>query len=417
MRRLLLLGLCLALLLVPLTPAEAVRLFTCGFEENNVTSSTMWTSNSGGVAVTAGTTSPHSGTYRGDTGSTANSSFVRRALASNVTSGTVYTRGYFSSSTVAPSGNIDLIRELDSTNATLAVAVTLLTTGKLRLFAGSDSTTADSTAALTANTWYRIELRVLVSDTVGELELRYYLGDSTTPVQTLGPLTSKDTNPGAGLNLFQFGKNQSVSGTISMDDIAINDDSGSFQNSWAGPGKIALMKPDGDTSVFWTKAGSTPAATNFGGVSEVPGAPDDGVTYNEDSGTTNVDELSLSDLPAEVTSNATIILADYYTKTQAGANSQVLRLRMWDDTGTPTDGPTIALTNGSWTIATTSQHQVFDTTGKSKAALNAFSAGYVGSSGASAKRVTTLWVNVEWIEATSTGGGGALGILLGGAGN
>src|SRR5215471_7343518 len=85
-----------------------------------------------------------------------------------------------------------------------------------------------------------------------------------------------------------------------------------------------------------------PAATNFGGVSEVPGAPDDGVTSNEDSGTTNVDELSLSDLPGEVTSNATIILADYYTKTQAGANSQVLPLRMRDDTGTPTDGPTIA---------------------------------------------------------------------------
>jgi len=374
------------------SPALADRLFTCGFEENDLTN-TMW-STTVGNAPGLNTTSPHSGTYRMVTNNAAASSIVRAQLAANKTSGTLFIRFYFNTPTAAPASNVEIFRN-QSNAASNALGVQLLTTGVLRLQNSVSSTTTDGAQVLAIDTWYRIEIRHLIADSGGEMELRLYLGDSTSALETLS-ITNEDTMP-TNIALLRFGKGSSIGGVFRYDDIAINDAQGSFQNSWPGPGKIYLVKPDADVSVAWTKSG-TPEATNWQGVDELPGAPNDATDFNSDSGTTNVDRLGLGDLGAEVTSDADIILADVYARVRGGAASQTMILRIWDQGGTSSDGPSIALPNATWGILTFTEHLVFNAGTRTKANIADFNAGYKGNSGASAKDVTALWVNVEWIE-------------------
>jgi hypothetical protein len=81
----------------------------------------------------------------------------------------------------------------------------------LRDFTASRFTSAN---ALTANTWYRLEWHAVSSTTVGQLELRLYIADQTTPLETftssanlniraetswvqVGPSLASTMNPGA----------------------------------------------------------------------------------------------------------------------------------------------------------------------------------------------------------------------------
>jgi hypothetical protein len=374
---------------VPLLEEEAVaRLFTCGFEENDLTA-TMWNAIVGSPSIVA---SPvHSGSRALEIVNAGGAQRVERHFASALI-GTGFYRFYLRIPS-APDTNLRIFTMLDSPeNSQMSV---LLTTSRTLLLQ-NDIIPAHTTGAavLAVDTWYRIEIRHLYHASAGELELRLYLEDETTPLETLSRSGENTGTNTARLWL----RTQGATVTLYFDDVAVNDSSGSFQNSWCGPGKMALLKPDADVSVAWTKSGSSPAGTNFGGVNEVPGAPDDGVAYNSDSGTTNVDRLGLTDLPAEVPADAQLILFDAYARVRGGAASQQMILRVWDEGGNATDGPAIALPNGSWAILSTAQHLVKDLAGKTKAHLVDWNAGYKGSVGASAKDVTALWANIEWIE-------------------
>src|SRR5580765_8337504 len=93
----------LPLILALLFPVQshATRLFTTGLEENDLTN-TMFTSIVGNTP-TIDTTLPHSGTYRMNTSATAANSIARFTMSQNKTSGTVFTRFYFLTSTATPS--------------------------------------------------------------------------------------------------------------------------------------------------------------------------------------------------------------------------------------------------------------------------------------------------------------------------
>jgi len=255
-----------------------------------------------------------------------------------------------------------------------------------------------------------LELKVIIGNS-GSWELKLFTGDSTTATETISA-TSVDT-------LFTnhqrhtFGAfTPAHTGDTYFDDIAINDAAGSFQTGYPGPGKIYTLKADGDNAVAWTKAGSAAQATNWQGVDETPTVtPNDGTDYNADSGSTNVDRLTLTNLGAEVTSNATIVLADAWARIGCGAaglcttNSSLLKLRIWDEGGTSTDGTAISPsdTASTWTILNTDEHLVYNASGKTKTNFDTFNIGYVGSgAGVDEKWVTAVWVNVEWIETAAS---------------
>lgn len=377
------------------------RLLTCGFEENNLTA-TMWSSTVG-TAPAVVTTTPHSGTYCLETSTASGNSFIRRTLSTNYTSGTHFLRTYFLAEDATPSANADIIIA-QSNGAVSSYSVALLTTGAIRLTNNVTATAQTTSATLSNSTWYRIEIRHLLSDTVGEIELRLYAGDSTTATETLS-ITAEDTLA-TNVGLLNIGKNGTTTTKFWFDDFAYNDATGSFQTSWCGPGKICMLVPAAEgATIEWTPLSGTDNALM---VDEMPAAaPDDATSYNATSTAALLDILTLTDMPAEVTSSATIALADLYGRVggDATTGSPTMRFNIYDEADTKTAGPTCNKTDiAGWQIISTADHCVLDTAGKTKANLDSFKAGYeIVTDTAVEQRVTAVWMNVEWLEAVVGG--------------
>lgn len=362
------------------------RLFTCGFEENNTTT-TMWTG--GGGTITS--TSPHSGTYAANL--TAGQQ-LNRNLSATKTTGTLWTRFYWKTSVLTTANNFArFLNSGGSANWTL----TKTNTGAITLTNNVTTTAVTTTATVSTGTWYRIEVEHVIDNTTGSIVAKLYTGDESTVIETL-TISGEDT---LNTDVFTLRLLEASGGAtvFNYDDVAVNDESGSLQNTWPGPGKTYLLTPNGDNAVAWTKAG-TPAATNWQGVDEVPGdLANIDTDYNYDSGSTNEDRLNLTNLGAEVTSNAVLALMDVYARVSASASSGTMALKVWNDGGTGTEGPTLTVNSTTWRILTTAEHQVYSLSGVSKATVDSYSAGYIAKSGAVEKRVSALWANVEWIEA------------------
>jgi hypothetical protein len=381
----------------------------------------MWKTAGAGASVV--TTTPHSGLNSLRITGTSGKS-LQRDLATAVTTGhTLWTRFYWQTNTTA--GNSSFFTN-KSNAGTGALDLQKLSTGKLRLTNTPTGVTTDSTLTVSINTIYRIEVRQVLHASQGEVEAKIFVGDSLTASDDL-QLGTLDLNtlPAAG-NVTQFFLQEgAASGSITylFDDVGINDESGAAFNTWLGPGKIALTYPSADTTVTWTKGGSAPAATNFQGIFDVPGTPDDSTTLNCDTttcsaaATTNEDKLGIHTLPAEVTSDAVMTLIDIYGRVNvATAVSGTMALVTWDDAATRTQGPTMTVNSTTWRMLTTAEHQVSSLAGKTKANTESYAIGYKALSGTVAKQITALWANVEWLEAAGGGGATPRNLMLMGVG-
>ena len=394
MKRLAFIILALSTLMISL-PAQADRLFTVGFEEDNLIE-TMWTSTLGSVSVQG--TTVHSGSFALQLDVTA-AAVVRKFLASNKISGSLFLRWYQRWASFPSSNDKALFLGRSSSGAQAARVSILSASSNIRLQNQVTSTSTDGSETLSVDTWYRFELRWLLSDTVGELELRIFVGDSTTVLETL-TITAEDTLP-TNVQRMEFGNQTTTMQNTFYDDIGINDEAGAFQNSFPGPGKVFLIEPSGDNTVAWTKDGSAAEATNWEGVDDLPGTPDDGTTYN--SATTNItDKLDLSNLGAEVPSDGDIILVDVYARqgSDGTAGTRVIDFELWDEADSQNTLLDVSADLNGWRICDTDEHLVFDAGSRTKANIDSFRVGYSRSIGGSNEiRITAQWVNVEWIEA------------------
>ncbi len=404
MRRLLLAACCLLLAV----PAQATRLFTSGFESNDLGATVCWTGNNGVVIET--TPAPHSGTYSAESFATGGNRQVQCNLQTNKTSGTLFFRFYFYVNTV-PNVDESEVVFVRSSTGTRAYDVYIDITGGefvcIKNRVPATPTTACGSTDIATATWYRVEVRHLLGDgTVGELQLRLFSGDSTTTLDDVS-LTAQDTLP-TNIKEFFIGNLLGVTYSYNYDDVAINDDGGTFQNSWPGPGKIALVKPASDDTVAWTRQGAgCTGVSNAACVDDVPGTPDDATTYNDNATSGNTDRLNKTGLPAEVPSDADIVLVDVYARFGGSGTSGVRQcsVELWDEVGTQTSGPTTTLCDtAAWSLMGTDDHLVFDAGSRTKANLDDadFDLGYANRSSHS-NRVSAVWANVEWKEAAAAG--------------
>lgn len=378
------------------------RLFTCGFEENNFTA-TMW-SLSTGTTPTIATDQKHSGTYALKCATSGSTALVARYLANVVTAGSLYYRLYLYIAN-DPSADVSLFENRNQDAATKGVALQYITASQvLRLKNFITATVADFSSTISPATWYRVEIEHAIANVGGSMTARLYAGDSTTLVEEQS-ITNEDTLPGhIQNNYFGVFLTNSTS-EVWFDDIAINDsaDPGDGSNmSWCGPGKIALVYPDTDTATIeWTPNTGTDHANL---VDDVPGTPDDATTYNGDTQATNIDRLNVSALPAEVTSDADILLVDVYARVgnNSTTGSPSMLLYLWDEGGTLTPGPSLSTDINGWRICATNEHLVYNAGSKTKDNVNNFDLGYKGNTADGRNKwITALWANVEWIEAAA----------------
>lgn len=143
------------------------------------------------------------------------------------------------------SGEFAIIRGLQSTNQRWRVA--LLAAGTIAMY-GSGATAAATSTALSLNTHYRIEVAASASATLGStsIEVRIYVGDSTTPAQTLGPLAGT-VAMGGPIDRVRYvvGASASPSSTSTL----YVEDAGASTVTWLGPAVAAA-------AVDWTWIGA-----------------------------------------------------------------------------------------------------------------------------------------------------------------
>lgn len=96
---------------------------------------------------------------------------------------------------------------------------------------------------MSSDTWYLIEFYFKMASSNGIIQVKV---DGVLDIDWTG-----NTNPSSYpyLNAWWFNN----TGDMLLDDIAINDTSGSEDNSWCGDGRVILLKPDGaGSSTQWT---------------------------------------------------------------------------------------------------------------------------------------------------------------------
>lgn len=383
----------LALWLALATPAWANRVVTTGLETNNFTG-TEWIGSSG-AGLSIQSTTKHSGVYAIRINQAASTAYGLLGYTSK-TSGSLFYREY-RYFTTRPNTNVVFV-SLSSGGA--GNDINYINSGTTWQISSVGGATSLGTAVLATGQWYRFELDVLLSDTVGTVTGRLYSAESTTPLETLS-LTSQDTLPGSIGQAYIGALGTSNTCDFYLDDIAINDEAGSApHNTSVGPGKISLLTPASDSSVTWERTGG--GATNADSVNDEPGTPDD-TMYNSEAVTLNsVDRLNVGTLHAEVPANATMRVVHLYARVGSNQISAArMQLKMWDEAASLTNGGSINCETNGWQLLTAAQTIAYDASAKTKANVEAFDFGYENftDDATRPRRVSELWANVEWIEA------------------
>jgi hypothetical protein len=170
---------------------------------------------------------------------------------------------------------------------------------------------------IVANAWQHIETKVVLSDTVGSVEVRV---EGITVVN----LTNVDTINSAGgvtASIAQMGIGNSDSGpTMYVKDYIIWDTTTGFNNNFMGSCQVLKIIPDADVALNWTPSAGT---TGYNLINEV--TPDDDGSYiSAPTPAPAAYKCSLSDLPITVTSVRGVMPIHRSRKTDAGdGNIQV----------------------------------------------------------------------------------------------
>lgn len=283
------------------------RLFTAGFE--NGTDHELTAEQATSVSSTVRRT----GTYSLKLNTNANYNFRGRAHCSWLTSTSeIYVRvGTFLEDSCFYPGtqNYGMLQFRDS-NGDLQLRLNwndgLFT---MDLYDGAKDGTSENTPgnrlaagsiALKANTWIMIEINLVVGAS-GSFTMKI---NGTTSIAYSG-----DTDyTGAGdvqQIIFRAGYIGGALWESYLDDIAINDTSGSYQDSWAGLGGIFYLKPTADGTVEWTPSAGT---LNYAMVDDIP--PDNATTYVQAVANGDRDLYEIEDCPQYI--NTVNLLEVYY---------------------------------------------------------------------------------------------------------
>lgn len=371
------------------------RLWSSGFELNSVTNLIEITGSntSGGGAIAISTTTVRSGRYSFRASNTGASGLARahHIFTASADDGPYYARAYVNIADLPGSlGPILAIWD----GATLKASIRLATDGTLELH-DSVGKIGSSSSALSLNTWYRIELKYYHTGVNSELDGKL---DGTSFAST----TSAPS--GGTVDRVAWGMaSNNTSFDIYFDDIALNDSTGSFQNSFPGAGQIVHLRPNaaGDNSDW---------SNTYANVDEV--TPDDATTIVASNTSGQIDDHNI-DEPIMISSDATISLVQigvrFRIDVQTGADPTfVLRVKA-SASGTVEESSTISPTLNSWQTNTVANPRNYpftlydlpgaSTTAWTQADLKTAQIGYKETTTDTHNvNISTLWMLVEYVQ-------------------
>jgi hypothetical protein len=265
---------------------------------------------------------------------------------------------------------------------------------------GSDS------SALDLDTWYCIEMYYYNNTTSGKLELSARINGAATFAST-----TTSTNTG-GVYAYSFGD---ISGNASIevyfDDIAVNNTTGTSQNSWPGAGSIVCLLPSasGDANSWQDNAGSAGTVNNYALVNEIPFET---TTYIQSTTLNNEDLYNVSAMPENITSVNCVQVGYRFrragTSTCASFKAEILKTVG----GTILQGNEITPTSTTITAHTTSTAKIYQLTAYTDpdsgnwtdSTLDTMQIGIkVSTDNTDTIRIYCIWALVDYVPSTTVG--------------
>ncbi len=265
------------------------RIWSTGFELNSTTANVEFTAFGTGQTIQTGTV--RSGTYAGKiSGMTTSIScgFLYEFLSA-AANGPYWGRAYFNFSTFPSAENTIMgFRAAANMGSPGPCRVSIDSSGVVRL-RNTTTLIGSPSSALNLNQWYCFEIKHDGTAASGSQILELYIDQSliaSASNLTISPTNAQSLVVGGNLNA-----EAQTTGVWYIDDIAINNSTGSFQNTYAGQGKIIHLKPNatGDANAWPTQVGGTAgSANNYTRVNEVT---PNGTTSTNASNTLNQEDF------------------------------------------------------------------------------------------------------------------------------
>ena len=253
------------------------RLITCGFETGDISElGTAVTNTNSTQTVVSSSPTPRAGSYCLKctvTGSGTNFTYRTFTFPAAKTEVWIRFAVYMSVTGVGPSAGVVLAGLNDAIGGGQTCLVWETSTGNIVARQGNGTAGAlvgTSSAPMSQNAWHVVEWRVqITSTTVGVVEVWL---DGTRVINFSGDNTGTST-----LNVLTLflghGANYTASGAamfVGLDDIAVNDVSGSMNNARPGDGRVVLLSPTGAGSNSGLTRGGTDTGANWSQTSELP---------------------------------------------------------------------------------------------------------------------------------------------------
>lgn len=200
--------------------------------------------------------------------------------------------------------------------ATQHITLGLNVSGQLEVRRGNFGGTliATGTTVFGLNTWVYIECRVVISDTVGVVQVRLN-GSATNEINFTGDTKNAGTNStidGIG------GPTRVASSNEFQSDLYVCDATGSVNNTWLGDVAVRTLIPNGDGNSSQLLGSDGNSVSNYQQVDDVPYNTTD---YNGSATVGQKDTYALADLPAGVTAVYGVRVNGYFAKSDAGLAS------------------------------------------------------------------------------------------------
>ncbi len=318
------------------------RLSSIGFELNSTSAGVEYTgadTGSGGVSISSSTKRSGSYSFRAAPNAVGDG-HIR--LTTNPANGPYYARAYIYVA-AAPTNNPARILGFIDQGLEGIVRVRLKTDMTLILTDYNVNQIGSPSSALSLDTWYRVELYwERVAGVNDKITLKL---DGTEVAST----TTGDVSGGA--DAFLWGNSEGdATLDIYYDDIAVNDTTGSFQNSWPGEGEIIHLRPSaaGDNA-DWTRGG-TDSGANWSQVDEV--TPNDTTDVNKKGTLDTIDDYNLDATPAALASDDTIncvqVGARFRVENASGADPDVVFRIKASSGGTVEESSAITASTTTW---------------------------------------------------------------------
>lgn len=268
------------------------RLWQTGFEWNTITANEEFTAGND-TPVLQGTTVRTGLKALQITALTSATPRYLRFQFSTTNLNVLFTRIYFRVDTLPTAENRILVLNDSGTTATPVVYLTVDSGGLIRLY-DEDGQIGSASSALSTSTWYRIEIKLDRSAASGS-----HICEGKIDGITFA--TASNRAIGAGVQIFVIGGNLGATPETQtqanwfFDDVALNDNTGSFQTSYPGDGKVYEQRPNspGDANQWADTANAAGTSNNYTLVDE--DNPND-ATDMVQSGTLNdIDMYALQD--------------------------------------------------------------------------------------------------------------------------